>query len=151
MMTMDELANLITECESGGMISKKDYAKEVVEESDYLGGDVISDYNEYLEETGGETWEENTDENIDELFSSPSEAIRAAKFGDYNQCDDYFQLDGYGNLKSASLGDVEEEAKHDIDFLDWVYHRSNNDFIAEARANEEEVIAKALELVKKGA
>lgn len=43
---------------------------------------------------------DNDDEAIDSMFDSPSEAMRAASFGDYNHSHNYFILDGYGNLVS---------------------------------------------------
>ena len=43
---------------------------------------------------------ENDDYNINEIFTKPDEALRAAFYGDYRYNHDYFVLNGYGNLES---------------------------------------------------
>lgn len=42
-------------------------------------------------------------------------AVRAAVYGDYNYTNDYVRFDGYGNLKSVSEYDLEEELKDNMD------------------------------------
>ena len=46
---------------------------------------------------------ENDVEQLNELFSSPSDAVRAAFFGDYKYNDDYFWFNGSGNLDSSDF------------------------------------------------
>lgn len=64
---------------------------------------------------------ENDDDFIDEMFSKPSEAVRAISFGSYDYNDNYAWFNGYGNLESASyyadmpLIDAEEMADWFID------------------------------------
>ena len=45
-------------------------------------------------------YENNADE-LNELFKSPSEAIRAIYFGDYTFNDPYFYFNDYGNIQSV--------------------------------------------------
>lgn len=39
------------------------------------------------------------------------EAVRAAYFGEYQYSDDYVRFNAYGNLKSVSTWDFEQELK----------------------------------------
>ena len=43
---------------------------------------------------------ENTEDVLDEIFRTPSEAIRAIYFGNYTFNDPYMYFNGYGNLES---------------------------------------------------
>lgn len=42
----------------------------------------------------------NNPNELNSLFNSPDEAVRAAFYGDYNYSHSYFRIDGYGNLES---------------------------------------------------
>lgn len=44
---------------------------------------------------------ENTEDVLNELFSRPSDAIRAIYFGDYTFNDPYFYFNGYANIQSV--------------------------------------------------
>lgn len=58
---------------------------------------------------------ENDDYNINEIFTKPDEALRAAFYGDYRYNHDYFVLNGYGNLESFDEYDAYNHI--DIDIL----------------------------------
>lgn len=62
---------------------------------DYDTADLVRLYNEMAEHTNYTMIQENTDDVLDELFSSPSDAIRAASGSDYNYADDYLYYDVY--------------------------------------------------------
>lgn len=44
---------------------------------------------------------ENEEDVLNDLFSRPSDAIRAIYFGDYTFNDPWFYFDGYGNIQSV--------------------------------------------------
>lgn len=48
------------------------------------------------------------EDTINELFSNPWDALRAAHFGDINFTDDYFQFNGYGNIETLSDWKIDE-------------------------------------------
>lgn len=73
---------------------------------------------------------ENTEDFLDENFSSPSEAVRAATYGDYRYTDDYVWFNGLANLESSdydlpfedvnTLAEwfIEEDNIGEIDYMD---------------------------------
>ena len=69
-------------------------------------------------------------EQINELFQSaePLEILRMAQFGEFNCNDDYFTINGYGNLDSIS----------------------ENDFHGELIDNSKEIVERYNELVESG-
>lgn len=55
---------------------------------------------------------EVNDENFFNVnFTEPMEAVRATYFGEYQYSDDYVRFNAYGNLKSVSKWDFEQELK----------------------------------------
>ena len=90
----------------------KDYLLNHIDEI----GNIVSEINsidnslEYLD-----YWD-NDEEFFDTFFhNDPTEAVRAAYYGDYNYCDDYVKFNGYGNLESFNDYDLEREYKEYID------------------------------------
>lgn len=64
----------------------------------------IAIHNEYCSEncSDNEIFD-NDGDFIDEYFSSPSEAVRAAYYGDYRVSDHYVWFNGYANLESGEF------------------------------------------------
>ena len=60
---------------------------------------------------------ESNDEDFFEVHfgNNPMEAVRAVCFGEYNYSDDYVRFNAYGNLKSASKWDFEDELSDNKD------------------------------------
>ena len=76
---------------------------------------IISDINCY---NGNLPWLEcydNDEYTINELFSSPAEALRSAYFGDYDYNKPYFKFNGYGNIESLDEYDLRNQARNCID------------------------------------
>lgn len=70
--------------------------------TDLADYELIAIHNDYCE-VNNDSYNhiiDNDNEAIDSMFDSPSEAIRAAIFGDYHSSHNYFILDGYANLVS---------------------------------------------------
>ena len=77
--------------------------KQVIEQLNSLADyEIIAIHNDYCEANNDSYSHiiDNDNEAIDSMFNSPSEAIRAATFGDYHSSHNYFVLDGYANLVS---------------------------------------------------
>lgn len=76
---------------------------QVIEQLNSLADyEIIAIHNDYSE-ANNDSYNhiiDNDNEAIDSMFDSPSEAIRASSFGDYNHSHNYFILDGYANLAS---------------------------------------------------
>lgn len=76
--------------------------------------ELVSLHNEYCEDNSLMddyiyTFDEET---INELFSNPWDALRAAHFGDISFNQDYFRFNGYGNIETLSDYEIESD-------LDW--------------------------------
>lgn len=65
---------------------------------------------------------ENDEYFIDEVFSSPFEALKSAYYGDYNVTDNFVTFNGYGNLKSA---DFVEDLIYVDDLAHWLIDRQD--------------------------
>lgn len=70
--------------------------------TDLADYEIIAIHNDYCEANNDDHNHiiDNDNAAIDSMFDSPSEAIRAAIFGDYNSSHNYFILDSYANLVS---------------------------------------------------
>ena len=118
-------------------------------QNDWSKGDLISLWNEYCEEH--RCYDDNIEymESFDDLFGdlSPLDIVRRVQYGDFRPDDDYFGLNGYGNL--VSFNDLEdygpfsygELAEYLVDNGDGVYEVDNdalqNHFIDEYFINED--------------
>lgn len=60
-------------------------------------------------------YEINDEDFFNVHFSEPMEAVRAAYFGEYKYSDDYVRFNAYGNLKSVSTWEFEQELKDGTD------------------------------------
>lgn len=56
-------------------------------------------------------YEINDEDFFNVHLTEPMEAVRAAYFGEYQYSDDYVRFNAYGNLKSVSTWDFEQELK----------------------------------------
>lgn len=74
-------------------------------------------------------------ENIDDHFSSPSDLLRAIKYGSFNAQHDYWRIDGNGNIATlasdeidgyifndylADIADYVRECYNKGELLDWI-------------------------------
>lgn len=49
------------------------------------------------------------EDTINEIFTSPFEALRACHYGDVNFTHDYFRFNGYGNIETLSDWQIDKE------------------------------------------
>ncbi|AXH71048.1 hypothetical protein BSP38_006 [Bacillus phage BSP38] len=78
--------------------------------------DVVREVNSWNSGLEHLDYQYNDEDFFNTYFEGkPMEAVRAAHYGDYHYMDDYVKFDGYGNLKSVSEYDMEEELKESID------------------------------------
>lgn len=111
---------------------------------DYDTADLVRLYNEMAEHNNYTMIQENTDDVLDELFGSPSDAIRVASGSEYNYADDYLYYDVY--FESFDYWS-DKNSPIDLDELaDWFADHDDDegiiesdelmDFFAEAAAKE---------------
>lgn len=112
----------------------------------------VAVHNNYVENGGyGDIIEENTEENLNEYFGSPYEALQAV-CSDFNLMDDWMWVDDLGNLHSTDLdnnlpfADIEDIAEHylenptylkDLDEFDDWYDAYENGIDDEEEEDEE--------------
>lgn len=70
---------------------------------------MVAECNSYDDSLDWLDYRDNDEEFFDTFFTKPMDAVRAAYFGKYKYSDEYVRFDGYGNLKSASEWEYEEE------------------------------------------
>lgn len=64
---------------------------------------------------------ENEEDVINDVFGRPSDAIKAAYFGDYTFSDPWFYFNGYGNLQSVySLTEDNNSIVYLEELTDWL-------------------------------
>lgn len=83
-------------------VAKRNAVRAIVDTLDT--DDMVRLYNEMAEKNNYTPIYENTDEMLDELFSSPSEAIRTVSGADYRYTDKYLHYDVY--LRSFDTGRI---------------------------------------------
>lgn len=109
----------------------------------------VRDYHEYAREVLYDDFYENTDDELNDMFRTPAEAVKATAFGHYYFRDDFIKLDGYGNIDSFSkyslntIYNEKEVIKYCIDNMSY----EETDFLEE---HEELIKAVATELVNQG-
>jgi len=157
LLTIQHLGYQATAFEKWGFIDFEDFkANEIMEVLDTLSDDeIINLYNEFLSSNSDEQYFINDDDFLNEYFSEPAEAVRAAIFGNYNYNDEYVTFDGYANLKSCNGYDIRKEAEHNKDFKLWLFDNYNEvddlgEFIDYMNDHQEEITDHALKLVQQG-
>lgn len=104
--------------------------------------DVVREVNSWNGELGHLDYQPNDEDFFNAYFEGRAmDAVRAAVYGDYNYTNDYVRFDGYGNLKSVSEYDLEEELKDNMDeimdALESEYHHLTLSDELTALINEE--------------
>lgn len=86
------------------LLTELDELKGVVAEINAYNGSL--DYLEVYENQGYV---------IDELFSSPYEALKSVYYGYYNIYNDLFKINAYGNIESLSEAEYKVEMQENVD------------------------------------
>jgi hypothetical protein len=131
------------------MKTLKDYLKEDIngEELRDMVNNVNSE-NGYLEQYQVYDFDENT---INDVFSSPFEALRSATFGEVSFNDEYFRFNGYGNIETISEYSLLKELEDDKDniietWLDYCFDEDKiRDIVVSIDDDEEEYFEKLIE------
>lgn len=109
---------------------KKDKIIEYLQNNVDTLRDMVSDANGYDGCLEDYCYYENDEEFFDMFFEGkPMEAVRASYYGEYRYMDAFVQFNGYGNLRSASEWQVEDELKGDAEIIfdDWYeLYKDNN-------------------------
>ena len=136
----------LTAYESAGSF---DYSKFKVDQWMGIYELEVRDYHEYAIEVLYDDFYDNLDCELNDMFRTPADAVKATAFGHYYFRDDFIKLDGYGNLVSfnecelSKIYDEKEVIKYCIDNMSY----EETDFLEE---HEELIKAVATELVKQG-
>lgn len=133
-MTANELGYMATQYERFGNITEDEVVNAFIDESLDISIDMLSDYNEYLSESGFETYFSMEELNDALTGLSPMEIIQRTYFGNFNFSDDYCQFNGYENIDSFSEYQIVEEMRKDRDFLRW--YVEENELISDEEMKE---------------
>lgn len=109
------------------MVNEKKAIELFIEDWDEISlSTKIAIHNEYCSENCADNEIFDNDDNfIDEYFSSPSEAVRAAYYGDYRVSDPYVWFNGYANLESGEFeNDLPLEDERTL--AEWYIQDNNN-------------------------
>lgn len=71
--------------------------------------DLVMTYNDYAEANHYERIFDNDEENLNNIFLTPYDAIMQTNHKDYNENDDYFVVNGYGHAVSFSYQLVQDD------------------------------------------
>jgi hypothetical protein len=102
---------------------------------DYLQGlsddNKISIHNETMQEIN--YYDDEIHYNDDDFFNTyfenkPLEAVRSAKYGDYNYVDEYVRFNGYGNLESFTGYNLDDYILYD-EIIDHMVDEENYDIL----------------------
>lgn len=155
-LSLNDFIYQLTAYEKDGFVDYEKGLIEIVFNSyldDASDSDVMSKYNEYLEENNyyDDRWEYNDEEFFNVYFNNnPMEVARAVFYGDYRYNDEYVRFDAYGNLESADEWQILDEIKNDSDFAKWcIYNDSEFDDLMDDEVIEE-ITNEVLKLVKAG-
>ena len=145
---IQEKAYLLTQYERFGSLGMEEI-KELFHDEYFEPADYIGEYNEYKSEIGYEGF--YSFDELDTMLQGmdPIEIIRMWHFGSNNNsfADDYFTLDGYGNIKTCTEYEIIQEIKEDSEFFDWLIE---NDYIEIDEEEAQEIIEEANKLIKEG-
>ena len=153
-LCIQHLGYRATAFEEGGFIDFEEFkAYEIMEVLDTLSDDkIINLYNDFLSSNSDKQYFINDDDFLNEYFSEPAEAVRAAIFGNYRYNDEYVTFDDYANLKSCNDYDIRKEAERDKDFKLWLFDNYSEvddlgEFIDYMNEHQEQITEHALKLV----
>ena len=81
---------------------------------------LMQAYCEYSAENSYNSVYDNDEHTINDLYSNPYDALRAASYGDYNPNHDYFTFNGYGNLQSFEYLDSDNSPIDISELAQWL-------------------------------
>ena len=81
---------------------------------------MVNIYNQYADAMRYERINDNDEHTINELYSSPYDALLAASYGNYNPNHDSFTFDGYNNLSSFNFTDDDNSPIDISELAEWI-------------------------------
>ena len=94
--------------------------QEVIEQLKQDDSILMQAYCEYSAENGYNSVYDNDEHTINDLFSNPYDALRAASYGEYNPLHAYFTFNGYGNLQSFEYLDSDSSPINIGELAQWL-------------------------------
>lgn len=145
---MKNVGMMLTQYERFGSVGMDEYIQYYIDEELEVDAGMIGYYNEYLRDN---QYYDDEYMNWDELGEylegmKPLEVFKLAVNSDFNWNCDYFNFNGYGNLRGYEEYEVVKKMEDDKDFLKW--YVENYIDIDEDEANE--AIEEANKLIQEG-
>lgn len=124
---MNMNALLITQYEKCGTVGRDEYISNYIDEEMEIDISMLGDYNEFLlNNNDGDSY---IYDDLEEMLQGMStiDVVRATYFGEFNFSDNYYRFNGYGNVKSMTDTEIENEMRKNREFLEW--YIQENDLI----------------------
>lgn len=145
---MKNVGMMLTQYERFGSVGMDEYIQYYIDEELEINISMLSEYNEYLREN---KYYDDEFMNWDELEEylqglEPLEIFKAGIRADFNWNHDYFNFNGYGNIRGYEEYEVVKTMKYNEDFLRWYVENYCDLDYEEA----EEAIEEANKLIQEG-
>lgn len=118
---MKNVGLMLTQYERFGSIGMDEYIQYYIDEELEVDAGMICYYNEYLRENNYYDDEYMNWDELEEYLEGmkPLEVFKLAVNSDFNWNCDYFNFNGYGNLRGFEEYEVVKKMEDDKDFLKW--------------------------------
>ena len=145
---MKNTGMMLTQYERYGSVGMDEYIQYIIDEELEVDAGMICYYNEYLYNNNRYDDEFMNWDELEEYLTEmkPLEVFKLAVNSDFNWNDDYFNFNGYGNLRGYEEYEVVKKMEEDKDFLKW--YVENYIDIDEDEANK--AIEEANRLIEEG-
>lgn len=145
---MNNAGYMMTQYEKYGEVGRDEYIQYYIDEELTVDAGMICYYNEYLRENNYYDDEFMTWDGLEDYLRDmePLDIFKLAVNADFNWNQDYFNFNGYGNLRGYEEYEVVKHIEEDRDFLEWYvenYCDLDEDEI-------EEAIEEANKLIREG-
>ena len=144
---MTREALLLTQYERYGSVDRDDYIQMFIDEEFSIDESMVYEFNDFNMER--DYIDDYIYDDLDEMlegFSPTDVAFKVFNGKKFNPNDQFFQFDGYGNLKSFDESDIIELMEDDKDFQVW--YISRHELINWEKADK--IIEEANELIIAG-
>ena len=145
---MKNVGMMLTQYERYGSVGMDEYIQYYIDEELEVDAGMICYYNEYLRNNQYFDDEYMNWDELEEYLEGmkPLEVFKLAVNSDFNWNCDYFNFNGYGNLRGFEEYEVVKKMEEDKDFLKW--YVENYIDIDEEEANK--AIEEANKLIQEG-
>lgn len=145
---MKNVGMMLTQYERFGNVGMDEYIQYYIDEELEVDISMLNDYNEYLSKNRYYDDEFMTWDDLEDYLRdmNPLDIFKLGVNSDFNWNQDYFNFNGYGNLRGFEEYEVVKKMEDDKDFLKWYIEK--NELIDKEEA--EEAIKEANKLIQEG-